>query len=116
MNNNVVVLLTSYIVNAVWQIPVLAFAAWSLSRLVERAGPELPHRIWVATLILATLVPATPLIRSQFVHPELMSQGSASLPDAARGSARNIPLTGSDMVFQSAALYLVSGLYLAAAS
>ncbi len=115
MSGHAVLLLTSYVVNAVWQVPVLALAAGILSRWVKRAGPELQHRMWVAALILATFVPATPMIRSLLVHPTWTDQRSAfASADVARVSARPIPLAGSDIIFQPAALYIVSGLYLTA--
>lgn len=115
MSNNAFLWVTSYVVNAVWQVAVLATAGWGLSRWVKPAGPELQHKIWVATLILATFVPATPVIQSYFAHPALTGQVSASSPTvAARLSSRHIPLRGSDLIVQPAAVYLVSGFYLAA--
>ena len=115
MSQNAFLLLTSYVVNAVWQVAALASAGWCLSRWVKPAGPELQHKIWVATLILVTFVPATPAIRSYLAHSALTGQVSASSPTlVARGSSRHIPLTGSDLIFQPAALHLVSGLYMAA--
>jgi len=115
MSNNAFLWVTSYVVNAVWQVAVLASAGWGLSRWVNPAGPELQHKIWVATLILATFVPATPVIQSYFAHQALTGEVSASSPTAAaRVSGRQIPLTGSDIIVQPAALYLVSGLYMSA--
>jgi beta-lactamase regulating signal transducer with metallopeptidase domain len=85
-----------------------------LSRWVKAAGPELQHKIWVATLILATFVPATPAIQSWFAHQALTDHVRASSPVAAVGRpGRHIPLTGSDIIFQPATLRLVSGLYIA---
>jgi beta-lactamase regulating signal transducer with metallopeptidase domain len=107
--------LTSYVFNAVWQVAVLAAAGWGLSRWVKPAGPELQHKIWVATLILATFVPATQVIRSGFVHEGLTGEVSAS-SHAIVGplAGRHVSLTGSDIIFQPIAIYLVSGLYIAA--
>jgi beta-lactamase regulating signal transducer with metallopeptidase domain len=115
MSNNAFLWLTSYVVNAVWQVAVLASAGWGLSRLVKPAGPELEHKIWVATLMLATFVPATPVIQYYFAHQASTGQVSASSPTVvARLSARHLPLRGSDLIVQPIALYLVSGLYIAA--
>ncbi len=113
MSLNPFLLLTSYVVNAVWQVAILACAGWALSRLVKPAGPELQHKVWVATLMLASLVPATPVIRYWFAHQASTGvQVSASSPAVvARLSAWNIPLSGSDLIVQPIALYLVSGLY-----
>jgi hypothetical protein len=68
MSNSACPWLTSYVVNAVWQVAVLAFAGWGLARLVQRAGPEIQHKIWVATLMLATIAPATPVILFCLAH------------------------------------------------
>ena len=115
MTNNALLWLTSYVVNAMWQVAVLAAAGWGLSRLVKQAGPELQHKVWVATLMLATLVPATPVIQYYFAHPVSRGQVSAASPAAvARLSARHILLRGSDLIVQPIALYLVSALYIAA--
>ena len=40
----------------------------------SRAGPDLQHRVWVAILILATLVPATPIFHTYFVHEGSMGE------------------------------------------
>jgi len=116
MSNNAFLWVTSYVVNAVWQVAVLASAGLGLSRWVKPTGPELQHKVWVATLILATLVPVTPVIQSYFAHEALTGQVSASSPTIVGGrvSGRHIPLTGSDIIFQPAALHLVSGIYIAA--
>ena len=48
--------LIEYIVNALWQIPLLAGAAWLLLR-VTKPGPRTQHRVWLAVLGLAVLLP-----------------------------------------------------------
>ena len=49
--------LAEYVVNALWQLPVLAAGAWLLIRLV-RPGPQVQHGVWLAILALAVLLPA----------------------------------------------------------
>jgi beta-lactamase regulating signal transducer with metallopeptidase domain len=49
-------MVTEYIVNSLWQIPVLAAGAWLLIRLLDPT-PIVQHRIWVFTLGLAILFP-----------------------------------------------------------
>jgi beta-lactamase regulating signal transducer with metallopeptidase domain len=113
--SNAFLLLASYVVNAVWQVAILGAAGWGLSRWVKPTGPELQHKIWVTTLMLATFVPATPLIQSYFVHETLRGEVSASshaIVDALTG--RHVSLMGSDLIFQPFAICLVSGLYIAA--
>jgi hypothetical protein len=48
--------LAEYIVNALWQVPLLAGGAWLLIR-VARPGPQMQHRVWLAVLGLALLLP-----------------------------------------------------------
>jgi beta-lactamase regulating signal transducer with metallopeptidase domain len=53
-----------YILNALWQLPLLAAGAWLLL-LALQAEPATQHRIWLAVLALAVLLPA----RGIRVHP-----------------------------------------------
>lgn len=48
----------NYLLNSLWQIPVIWFAAWITSRLVRKTGPHIEHRIWVGSVTLAVLLPA----------------------------------------------------------
>jgi hypothetical protein len=48
--------LTEYMVNALWQLPLLASGAWLLLRMV-RPQPRMQHRVWLAVLALAVLLP-----------------------------------------------------------
>ena len=47
-----------YVVNALWQGPVLCVAAWLLARAMRRLGPQVEHRIWGTALVAQTVVPA----------------------------------------------------------
>jgi beta-lactamase regulating signal transducer with metallopeptidase domain len=114
MSHHAFLVLISYVVNAVWQVAILAAAAWLLSRLAKPAGPELQHKIWVATLILATLAPATPVIQSYFAHVSTRAVGSPPPALAMRPSSRPVAPAGADIILPPAALYLISGLYITA--
>ena len=46
-----------YLINALWQAPLLSLGAWALVRLGD-LGPLGRHRVWLACLVLATVVPA----------------------------------------------------------
>ena len=48
--------LAEYLVNALWQVPLLAGGAWLLLRVV-RPGPQIQHATWLAVLGLAVLLP-----------------------------------------------------------
>ncbi|HEY1881393.1 MAG TPA: M56 family metallopeptidase, partial [Caulobacteraceae bacterium] len=51
--------LIDYLVNAVWQIPLIAIGAAVLSRF-GRLGPAERHRVWIAAMVLAVAVPLLP--------------------------------------------------------
>jgi beta-lactamase regulating signal transducer with metallopeptidase domain len=48
--------LIEYVINALWQVPLLAGGAWLLLRMV-RPGPLTQHSVWLAVLGLAVLLP-----------------------------------------------------------
>ncbi|HEX4020434.1 MAG TPA: M56 family metallopeptidase [Acidobacteriaceae bacterium] len=48
--------LIEYILNALWQIPLLAVGAWFLLRTI-RPSPRAQHRVWLGILCLALLLP-----------------------------------------------------------
>ncbi len=47
-----------YLLNAIWQLPLLFAAAWCIVHLLRPAGARLHHRIWVGTLLLQCFLPA----------------------------------------------------------
>jgi TonB family protein len=47
-----------YFVNSLWMVPLIFTAAWVAVRLVKNYGPRAEHRVWVAALLLETLLPA----------------------------------------------------------
>lgn len=49
--------LAEYLVNALWQLPVLAGGAWLFVRLAQ-PSPRVQHGMWVAVLALAVLLPS----------------------------------------------------------
>jgi beta-lactamase regulating signal transducer with metallopeptidase domain len=71
--------LAEYVVNALWQLPVLAAGAWLFVRLA-RPSPGMQHGIWLAVLALAVLVPGRGLQKAEPVHATVMvTQESAAI-------------------------------------
>ncbi len=69
---NAASLLSSYLVNAVWQAAVVVGAGWIASRALSRVGPRAEHIGWVSTLAVAVVAPAAQPLRalSRFlIHP-----------------------------------------------
>lgn len=50
--------LLSYLLNSLWQVPLLFIAGWLAARALRKTGPAAEHRIWVSTLLLQVLIPA----------------------------------------------------------
>ena len=59
--------LLDYILNSIWQVPLIFAAAWIAARLARPTGPRIEHRVWVSALIAETVLPA--------VHLNLASLG-----------------------------------------
>lgn len=53
--------MTAYLLNALWQIPLLLAGAWLAARLAARISPRTEHRIWVCALLAQIALPACPL-------------------------------------------------------
>lgn len=47
----------SYLLNALWQVPLLAGVGWLAARTLRRLGPAAEHRAWVTILMLQGAVP-----------------------------------------------------------
>lgn len=61
--------ITEYIVNALWQVPLLAGSAWLLVRVV-RPGPRAQHGVWLSVLGLAVLLPMHGMGRVGVLAPQ----------------------------------------------
>jgi TonB family protein len=47
-----------YLLNSLWQLPMVFAAAWLVSRLVRRVDSRMEHRVWVSALLLEVVLPA----------------------------------------------------------
>ena len=52
----------SYLLNSLWQVPLLFLAGWVAALSVRRAGAAAEHRVWVGVLLLQTALPAFSLL------------------------------------------------------
>jgi TonB family protein len=55
-------IILSYLVNALWQLPLLFAAGWLAARALRSLGPAAEHRVWVSVLLLQALLPAASTI------------------------------------------------------
>src|SRR4051794_137383 len=52
----------TYLLNSLWQIPLLFAAGWLAAGALRSAGAEAEHRVWVTTLTLQCLLPAVSIL------------------------------------------------------
>jgi TonB family protein len=50
--------LLTYLLNSLWQVPLVFAAAWLAARLLRPLGPTREHCVWVAALLLEAILPA----------------------------------------------------------
>jgi TonB family protein len=63
--------LLSYVINALWQAPLILAVGWLAARLARRVSLTLEHRIWISALLFESLLPACPSLPrniSQQIH------------------------------------------------
>lgn len=47
----------AYLLNSLWQVPLVFCAAWLAARIARSAGPKMEHRVWAAALLLQVVIP-----------------------------------------------------------
>ncbi len=78
-------ILFDFLLNAVWQIPLIVCVAYFAARLTRRNGPQWEHRIWVGALLVELLLPFGQLnLRPAAAF--LLSIFKPASPSAAGGS------------------------------
>jgi TonB family protein len=59
----------AYLLNSLWQLPLLFCSGWLIARLVARiGGPRAEHRVWVGVLILQSVLPACSTLPWQWLR------------------------------------------------
>jgi TonB family protein len=58
----------SYVLNSLWQAPLVFIAAWIATRVLRTAGPAAEHRVWVGALLSQSLLPAISILPWQRFH------------------------------------------------
>ena len=57
--------IVQYLVNSIWQAPLLLLAAWVVSRILRELGCVAQHRAWAAALVVAAIAPMGVFNRSK---------------------------------------------------
>lgn len=50
-------IVSTYVLNALWQIPVISATAWACMKFANRLPAKYRHAVWVATLLLGVVLP-----------------------------------------------------------
>ena len=88
-------LVLGYLVNSLWQVPLISLAAYGCARLVRRMGPQAEQWVWVAALLAAAILPACAvtafrtaawLWRARAGGRSSGSAGGGGRPDAGYGN------------------------------
>jgi bla regulator protein blaR1 len=111
----------SYLLNSLWQIPLLFAAGWLAARALRPAGAEAEHRVWVTTLTLQCLLPAGSIFPIDWLHSFSLlrwnatheSQAYVSVTMGGGTGAAPIPLPGF-LLGTAAVLYVTVIAYFAA--
>jgi TonB family protein len=105
-------LVASFLINSLWQIPLVAAAGWLAARLLRRLGPQAEHIAWVSALAAALLTPLSPLI-GHALGLLLPSRGAGPYVFPALSVAAGAsPGAHGALLLPSSALWLVFALYL----
>ena len=102
-----------YVVNAIWEIPLIAIAGWAASRVLRRWGPQAQHAVWVAALLLSVVTPVFPSWGALFRlrSPET---GMARVSVVAGGAWDRTGAPAGAMLLPDWAIWLLCGAYLCA--
>lgn len=66
----------SYLLNSLWQVPLLFAAGWVGARALRPAGVRAEHRVWVSVLLLQSVLPACSTMPLDWLRT-LVAYGSA---------------------------------------
>jgi TonB family protein len=72
----------SYLMNSLWQVPLLCAAGWVAARALRPVGPAAEHRAWVTVLALGALLPALPTFPEGWLRDVLSWIGPPAHPSA----------------------------------
>ena len=76
----------SYLLNSLWQIPLLFVAGCAAARALKSVGPAAEHRLWVGVLLLQTFLPAFSTLPSEWLRTLFAWFGHANLSGDAHVS------------------------------
>ncbi|MGH9585329.1 MAG: TonB family protein [Acidobacteriaceae bacterium] len=78
--------LLSYLLNSLWQVPLLFAAGYLAARALRPTGPAAEHRVWVSVLALQAVLPALSTLPRSWLRIPLPWTHTASLTNGAHVS------------------------------
>jgi TonB family protein len=84
----------SYLLNSLWQVPLLLAMGWLAARLVRRLGPGVEHRVWVGVLLLQAALPAVSSLPLAWLQSLRHWSAGGTAPGAAHVSVEIGPGAG----------------------
>jgi TonB family protein len=104
----------AYLLNSLWQVPLLFAAAWLAARALRSLGAAMEHRVWVIALLLQSLLPALSIFPWEWLRMFLWG-GNVSRPGEAHVSVAVGQGTGVGVLqLPNALLEAITILYIAA--
>jgi TonB family protein len=76
----------SYVVNSLWQVPLLFAAGLLAARALRSAGPEAEHRVWVGVMLLQIFLPACSAAQFAWLRTLLVWPAGTGSPGDAQVS------------------------------
>ncbi len=101
----------TYVVNALWQIPLIAVAGWMVSWLLRRVGPRAQHIVWVATLLLSIGMPAVAVAEAAGGWSGFTSTGAATVSLAMVTGGGEVAARGAFLLLSGWLLWSVFAVY-----
>ena len=72
----------AYLLNSLWQVPLLFAAAWLIARALRPLGAAAEHRVWVLALLLQSLLPALSIFPWEWLRMFLWGENASKAGEA----------------------------------
>jgi len=114
----------AYLLNSLWQVPMVFCAALAAARLARPAGPRMEHRVWVGAFLLEAVLPLCNLHLSElwqrawglallFLHAGATNGQTRVILGAGSASRVALPWHSAEVLAAVAVAYLCGLLYFA---
>lgn len=106
------VFVVTFLLNALWQVPIAVAAGLLGARLLRRAPARLRHALWLAVLMVAVALPAASLWPSRLPASREASPAAAPIPTpAAYAAAWRAAFPSGESRFPAGARAAIAGLW-----